>query len=262
MESLLLGFIICLTLAGSFRSEAAVLVIPPGAPESVDAGLYPPLFGGPPRPDGLEDRWQQVYESRLFASQKEPFLILGMAFRPNREFGGAFSYENPDISIWLSTTPETEASLDFFGLASHVGADAVEVIRRGPLALSSAGDPEIFDVILTFDEPFFYDPAQGNLLFDVLNWQYDPAGAAAGTALDASRIDGDGMSRAFNFGPGDGFGGSDDSIGLITQFSIQPVPEPATPLLILAGLSALAVRRVRPTGGGGGSPYHCNRIHK
>jgi hypothetical protein len=86
--------------------------------------------------------------------------------------------------------------------ANNVGADDT-VVFSGPLSLSSAftgpsAGPKDFDIVITLQTPFLYDPSAGNLLLDVRNF-------SGGTTIqfDAEASDSDPVSRTFTAFTGD-----------------------------------------------------------
>ena len=158
----------------------------------------------------------------------------------------------PDIQINLSTTTRQPDDLSPLFL-SNLGADDTVVFARGSLSLSSAvigpyQGPKDFDVLINLQNPFIYDPAKGNLLLDVRNFQ----GGNLGFSLDAEATDGDGVSRVLTNGAIPG--GVDSpvgttantlsTLGLVTRFTVTPaaavVPdEPSTFALLVMGMLAL-----------------------
>jgi hypothetical protein len=109
------------------------------------------------------------------------------------------------------------------------------MVHSGALLLSSAftgpqSGPKDFDIVVNLQTPFLYDPGAGNLLLDVRNF-----GGGLSTFFDAQLAPGDAVSRVFTGynGVGDVNSptGTADSVGLVTQFHFQPVPEPSGVLL-------------------------------
>jgi hypothetical protein len=173
-------------------------------------------------------RYQQVYAASQFPGAG---LITQIIFRPDAFAGHAFSSTLSDIQIDLSTTQAADDGLSTT-YANNVGADDTIVFARGPLTLSSAftgppNGPKDFDIIITLTHPFFYNPANGNLLMDVRNF-----GGGITTFFDAVFTTGDGTSRLYNQNV-NGTTGSTDSAGLVTGFTI--VPEPSTAAMLFAG---------------------------
>jgi len=173
-------------------------------------------------------RYQQVYAASQFGGGG---LITQIIFRPDAFAGQAFTSTLPDIQIDLSTTSAADDGLSST-YANNVGADDTVVFARGPLTLSSAftgppNGPKDFDIIITLTTPFFYNPANGNLLLDVRNF-----GGGSTTFFDAVSPLGDGVSRVFNQNVNDATG-TTDSLGLVTGFVI--VPEPSSAAMLLAG---------------------------
>jgi hypothetical protein len=153
-----------------------------------------------------------------------------------------------NIRIDLSTTSIAPDALSTT-FANNVGANDVTVFN-GSLSLSSlftgpAGGPKAFDIVINLTTPFAYNPASGNLLLDVR----DVSGASAAFFMDAQSTLGDSVSRAFtdNSGTVNDATGVTDTLGLVTQFTLTPVPEPGTMFLLAAGvLGACRPAKVKP----------------
>ena len=136
--------------------------------------------------------------------------------------------------------------------ASNVGADVTTVLN-GSVTLSSADTPgpgttRAFDIDIPFTTPFLYNPANGNLLLDILNEDTDN-NVVTDIFFDGreTSIPNDPISRVLGAegSPSDTMANVVDSAGLITRFSISPIPEPETlGLLLLAfGFSVVGRRR-------------------
>jgi len=197
----------------------------------------------------LSMRYQQVYASSDFPLSG-PVIITQMLFRPDAYQGGAFSTVIPEVQIQLSTTSSAPDALNTT-FSSNIGADDTIVFPKGPLALSSAftggpayfDKPYDFDIVINFSTPFMYDPKKGNLLFDVSIFD-----GASALAFDATNLDDytDGMSRQYTSNNvSETTADYVDSLGLVTEFTYSPVPEPSTiALLTLGALGLLARRRL------------------
>jgi len=181
-------------------------------------------------------RYQQVYSSTEFSA----LTITDILFRPDVLVGSAFSSTLANVRIDLSTT---SAAVDGLSMtfANNVGADNTTVFN-GALSLSSsftgpAGGPKDFDIVIHLSTPFFYNPANGNLLMDVRNFS-----GGFTTQFDAANTLGDSVSRADTFSTGNVNSATADfaeTVGLVTEF-VSGVPEPASFALLLAGGIALA----------------------
>lgn len=207
-------------------------------------------------PFGVPDtRSQQVYSSTEFPSS---LLITELRFRPDGEFGFAFT-SSLSARIELSTTrmPVDDLSIMF---ANNVGADNT-VVFDGTILISSAFagphlGPKEFDIRVPLTTPFFYDPAEGNLLMDFRNFTVQP---------DYLPVDAvwacDGVSRAVALRADAEKAQGWDSVGVVTQFvgasgaesyrrsstatTVLPcekpvgTPEPGTAVLLALGLGTV-----------------------
>jgi len=138
---------------------------------------------------------QQVYSTSEFRGS--PILIRAIYWRPSPGYGLAFHTTLPDIQINLSTTSKQPDGLSSV-FAENVGLDD-RVVFKGPLKLSSRfrdgpGGSKRFDMMVRLQHPFYYDPAQGNLLVEIRNFQASPA-----AYTDEYGQDNDGGSRAVAF---------------------------------------------------------------
>jgi hypothetical protein len=164
-------------------------------------------------------RLQQVFAASQFSAFGGPRLITGMAFRPDAG-EPAFTEINPNVQISLSTTSKSPDGLSIT-LSENAGADDT-VVFSGSLTLSSAasgppGGPNAFDIIINFTNPFLYDPAAGNLLFDIRSQSMGGIGPAF--FLDIEFTSGDSVSNVFELTDGRRRA---QTFGLVTQFSYSP----------------------------------------
>jgi hypothetical protein len=126
-------------------------------------------------------RHQQVYGSVEFPSGS--LLIRELRFRPDRVHGKAFSTTISNIQINMSTTQRNPTALSGV-YAENVGSDDT-VVFDGALAISSqfvgpANGPKAFDIIVPLEQPFLYDPANGNLVIDFRNFSGSSASTLSG----------------------------------------------------------------------------------
>jgi hypothetical protein len=187
-------------------------------PSSVGAGegnldnLYP--FNGDPI------RYQQVIGASEFSGAGAGW-ITQIRLRPDGVSGNAFSETLTNVKISLSTSqrPTNNLSTTF---SQNVGSDNT-VVYTGALALSSAfsgpdGGPKAFDIVITLQSPFYYDPSAGNLLLDVTNFT-----GGKTTQMDAQNSP-DTTSRVWSLNVNAATATSTDpypSAGLVMQFVFQ-----------------------------------------
>lgn len=186
-------------------------------------------------------RFQQVYASSQFPSGG---FISRIAFRIDGGSTNNVQMGFDGSSLVLSTTARGVDSLSPV-FAENRGADAVTVRTAGASFGGfppAPGTTAAFDAIFTFQTPFFYNPAQGNLLVELAG---SGGQAFFPGAMDAQFSSGDSVSWVVaqsTFASS----GAPSSLGLATRFDIAAVPEPSTwALLVLGGTLALFFRPKR-----------------
>ncbi len=99
--------------------------------------FFLPDFSNPPNApiQTNSQRTQQVYASSQFAALGGPRLITELSFRPDGQFGGAFS-KLSDLQINLSTTAKNPDGLSAT-FAQNTGLDET-LVFNGTLTLSSS----------------------------------------------------------------------------------------------------------------------------
>lgn len=169
-------------------------------------------------------RYQQVYGASDFAGLPQGGTISEIIFRADEIFGRP-SLSVFDMQFILSVTPRGPDALSL-NFSENKGIHE-RTIYQGRLAPGS--DPRI-----VLQNPYPYNPAEGNLLLEILNfsqvfmpsdpqWEMGP--------LDAEDRLGDTVSRIFAYDV-NAASGIADSIGLVTFFRVTPIPEPSTMALI------------------------------
>ncbi len=233
-------FVLCLVRIDS-RAQNFRPIFPPGH-STTDGNSFTtiPFSGG-----ASTVRFQQVYDASGFIAEggNIPYLIRAISFREDSSHMNGFSSDFPSFQINLSTTSRSVDGLSST-FADNVGLNETAIVPQGPfhLGVSSGGN---FTAIIGLPSPFYYDPSQGNLLLDIRNfgggnttWGVPPFNGPA--YVDASNVTGDRVSRVFA-NDVNALSGTADSLGLVTQFWITPVPEPPALALLAVGLGVLAL---------------------
>jgi hypothetical protein len=195
-------------------------------------------------------RYQQVYANSQFGAIAGGGMITAIAFRPDAVYGYAFTHTIANIQIDLSTTASGPGGLSLT-FANNVGANDTTVFN-GTLALSSAftgpvGGPKNFDIVIPLTTPFYYNPAAGNLLMDIRNFSSGNSGGNLIPQLDATSTDPTLVGRVYAYdasATSAPYSFDEDTIGLVTQFTVTPVPEPTTGGLLCLATLIVAQRRI------------------
>ncbi|MBX9735567.1 MAG: hypothetical protein K2X32_01460 [Phycisphaerales bacterium] len=205
----------------------------------------------------LGSRSQQLYMASQFGNLA-PLgnSITEIRFRPIEApfiFAGN-TITATNLTITLSTTQRTDAGANQLSTTfdSNVGGNA-QVVYSGALTLMTQATtlPNgtfAFDYIITLQNAFNYNPAQGNLLLDIVV----PAGNTVrgnspfgGFArFDTTNPVGpDGTASVFTNGPGITATGIYTLGGAVTQFVSTPIPAPGAAALLAMGGVGIARRR-------------------
>jgi hypothetical protein len=213
MRSRTLALVVFLTLCFSRSLFADTIVI--GAPGD---GLNAFPFGG--HVGAVGTRYQQAYSSSQFSG---PILINSISFLGGNSGPlGASTY-----AFSLSTITAGIDSLSPFNFDANRGANNQLFANVG---LSGPGPATLTITGLT---PFLYNPAQGNLLLDIV---VTPGGVPA-SGLVASYSSRTGTANGI-FSRYQNYGGGTIGWGLVTRFDFTPaaVPEPAVLTLLATGI--------------------------
>lgn len=198
--------------------------------------------GGPPVP--VPGITQMLFDSSQFTG---PILITALSFRP-KAGTGPVDIDYGDVSVYLSTSPKSPAATspnpmsltfddnkgpDFTLVFSGIGVRLTDPGCSGPAVCA-------FTLTNVLSTPFLYDPSKGSLLLQVVSSGFrDVLGTSA---VDAMSFDPSSalIAEVAAFGTTDApTGFFYEPRGLITQFAFADVPEPASALMAMLGLSAV-----------------------
>jgi hypothetical protein len=202
-------------------AEASPIVI--GSGSSLNG--FP--FGGVPGPGAYSGEYQQIYLSTAFSGLES---IDQVAFE-----SAALGTLSDTFTLGLGTTSASPSDPGT-SYAANKRPDFTQVFSGTVVTTLMGGTA--FDLIINLNTPFLYDPSQGNLLLDVFLIAASGNGPPfkAGVSTDVGRL--------FNLG-GSGNPIATPDFGLLTQFDVQPIPEPLTLTLVGIGLTASVVARKR-----------------
>ncbi len=211
-----------LALAPAASAQGNVQV---GTPNTVQPNSYP--FGS----STLFTNFQQVYSASLFSG---PINIAAISLYNTR---GTGNFQVGTFNLFLSTTTVASSAVTNGNPASN---------RTGPLqafaSVTYAANTPVPTIATFMGTPYSYNPADGNLLFEV---QFTPNGFNTNPAFldrvqtdDAARMlvgtasDRDVLGRT-NGSPNSGF------VSTFTAAAVD-VPEPSAWMLLAFGLAGLA----------------------
>ena len=218
------------------RAQTSTLVSPTGLEKTDGNILFLPANTPFPTPGpvGTPDgsRTQEVHPSSAFESLGSgPFTISSLAWRPDISVNAPTSAEW-DLTLSLSTTKTQPNSLSTT-FADNYGDAGFAQVFSGPVQFQTDGAPpgvglpHEFDYVVEFDQPYIYDPQQGNLLVE---WMTPTDLATSWIWVDA-----DDRTGAFVFDPSaEAEEARFPGAGLfVTQFNIVPEPSSSLPSILI-----------------------------
>jgi hypothetical protein len=220
------------TLATVIVCLALLMAIP--AMADVTVGLPPDPGSGNCFPWGCayNAEYQQVYAQGAFSGS---ITITGLQFY-NTQFN-SLSTQLPsgNWAISLSTT-SVDVNTISSNFASNLGGDNTAVWSGNINQAWTFGDT----LTITLTTPFTYNPANGNLLMDVVGSGVTLPGGA--TFFDVNSTDGTTTRVYCSGGFSCGSGTVDTGFGLVTTFvaGTSTTPEPGTFMLLGSGVLGLA----------------------
>ena len=181
-------------------------------------------------------RVQFLYPASEFSAlPANPPPLVGFYLRPDGDVTDSRELEYDDLEVRLSTTEANPSTLDIF-FDDNIGPDET-LVFDGSLALATAasgGVPRDFDYFYPFTQPFAYDPANGNLLMDVISFggqtvaqiEDQDSGILGVYAGDPGAIEGDqllpaGLVVQFVFGEDQSTAGDFDGNGQLDAADID-----------------------------------------
>ena len=225
LQRITFGVALMMVVVG-FRPVAANeinLVSPPGL-DNVDGNA-----SGADTNDPL--RAQRLHLASEFASLDRPHYITAIALRADKDQQTTVTGESSQFTMSLSTTSITDLSATF---ADNIGPDNT-LVFDGPISLiypatGPAGGPHPFGTAIVFDTPYLYDPSQGNLMVDT-NTPVESTGSD-GFLFDLEET----PNFSLSGGDPNATSGGVSTLQLVTQFTLVPVPEPSSAILLTCGL--------------------------
>jgi hypothetical protein len=187
--------------------------------------------------DARSVRFQEVHAASDFSSVVGPVFIS--EFSLWRAAGSLpIDLTLSSVAMHFSTTITGPHQLSRT-FADNVGSDETAVFS-GPLRLFDSGGE--FGISIPLQTPFYYDPERGNLLMDI--WNYNtaphPSGGTYGIEWQGTFSESVGGLSSLDAAAtiGNTYGG-----GMIIRFTVTPVPEPSSWLLLAFSGAVLAAFR-------------------
>lgn len=215
------------------QGTATEWVVPKGMDNTEGA------VSGPGDFQGIGFRVQYLFPASEFAGlPSDQRWITSFLLRPDGQQDAPRTVVYPHITLKMSTTAFTPDTMSPT-FDTNVGADVITVYD-GPLTLQStaagvAQTPHAFEFLFPLAQPFYYDPAKGNLLFD----------AVAPQGFSPSQFEDNhfGVGQVVTIGAGPYVEGIKQPVGLVAKINF--VPEPGAGLLMAGPLVAWMLRSRR-----------------
>jgi hypothetical protein len=183
-------------------------------------------------------RYQELRSASDFSSFGSPLLITEFSLW-RHPLSLPIDFTLPNVAVHFSTTTRSPVEISRV-FAENIGANETTVLS-GPLHLVDTGGE--YGIRIPLQTPFLYDPSQGNLLMDF--WNYQTVSTPENAQYSAYFASTFAISIWFT-AAGDAAavrGTTASTGGLFTRFTVTPVPEPSTWLLLAAAVATLAFAR-------------------
>jgi hypothetical protein len=222
-------------LALLFVLSAAVLLNANVTVGTYNTGnCYPFLCNDSGVTTGTSIDYQQAYSHTAFSGS---ITITNLEFTYAAQFGGSSVMIDGTYGIWLGTSANPFNALSLNQIANR-SADWTLVDT-----LTVSGNGCDFNPLCTINltTPFTYNPAHGDLLFEVIASNQPNITNGSGNGFNEADDTGAVMGRNYCLGASDCSNGIVDPNGLVTTFSTSTtVPEPGTLAMLGSGIVGLA----------------------
>lgn len=130
-------------------------------------------------------RSQLLFDAAAVATA--PSVLTGVRFRVDRGRGDTVPvvWTNVTILASHSTVPLAAMQTTFAGNQTEAPITVFQGAVTVPAVTATNGGPQPWNVLVPFTTPFAYDPAQGNLLLEIVN--ADPPSSTMAGWLDAAQ---------------------------------------------------------------------------
>ena len=181
-------------------------------------------FGITPTGGPTSVRENFVFDASQFGALSGPTFLTQFAWRPDM-IPGPSGPRTLTLRIYASTTRRSVAGLSTT-FSDNIGTNNT-LVFNGTLIWTTAnlpgpGNTRQFDIVFPFTTPFLYDPAAGNLLFDI---QFSGNGEAI--KLDVVTGNDELSRKVVNFNSSNATTGTFGSPAQVTQFTFEPPPRVA-----------------------------------
>ena len=195
---------------------------------------YPFLCNDSGTSVGTSIDYQQAYTHTAFSGV---ITITNLEFSYAAQSGGSSVMINGDYGIWLGTSANPFNALS----SNQVANRSADWTLVDSLTVNNNGCDFNPVCTITLSTPFTYNPANGDLLLEVIvnNQANIPTGSGNGyvEADDSGAV----TQRTWCLGASDCPNASADTTGLVTTFSTgRTTPEPGTFVMLGSGLVGLA----------------------
>jgi len=182
-NTLILTLAVVVMFGGRHAYGADGTIVIPNGFETLEGNSWQSANLEDTTPPGF--RQQFIISHLQFKSLNGSVRITGVQNRPDARVTSRRSFTYSNVEIRMSTTEKTPETMST-RFANNIGADET-LVYDGDIILSTEGAKGLkgFEYVIDFQNPFYYDPAEGDMVFE-----FKCSGGFSGSPSNSPVMDG------------------------------------------------------------------------